>query len=106
MKNSRIDHLFDYPFQKLAVLLEGTDPAAGLKPLLMHLGEPQLPQPSFSDASLADHSHLWNKYPSARGTADFRDAAGGWLARREQASTPRVVRRGDGLKGRHSSGRL
>ena len=33
MKNSRIDHLFDYPFQKLAVLLEGTAPAADLKPL-------------------------------------------------------------------------
>ena len=82
MKNSRIDHLFDYPFQKLAVLLEGTGPAAGLKPLLMHLGEPQLPQPPFADAALANHSHLWNKYPSARGTADFRDAAGGWLARR------------------------
>ena len=50
MKNSRIDHLFDYPFRKLAVLLEGIAPAAGMKPLLMHLGEPQLPQPSFADS--------------------------------------------------------
>ena len=82
MKNSRIDHLFDYPFRKLAVLLEGIAPAAGMKPLLMHLGEPQLPQPSFADSLLAKHNHLWNKYPSARGTADFRDSAAGWLSRR------------------------
>jgi aspartate/methionine/tyrosine aminotransferase len=82
MKNSRIDHLFDYPFQKLAVLLEGTGPPAGLRPLLMQLGEPQLPQPSFVADTLAENSHLWNKYPSARGTADFRDAAAGWLTRR------------------------
>ncbi len=82
MKNSRIDHLFDYPFQKLTVLLEGTAPAAGMTPLLMHLGEPQLPQPSFSDTALAEHGDLWNKYPSARGTAAFRDAAAGWLTRR------------------------
>ena len=82
MKNSRIDHLFDYPFQKLAMLLEGTPPAAGKKPLLMHLGEPQLPQPGFVDQALAEHGHLWNKYPNVRGTADFRDAAAGWLARR------------------------
>ena len=82
MRNRRIQHLFDYPFQKLAVLLDGTEPAAGLAPLLMHLGEPQLPQPGFADAALAEHSTLWNKYPSTRGTTEFRDAAAGWLTRR------------------------
>ena len=60
MKNARIDHLFDYPFQKLTVLLEGTAPAAGMRPLLMHLGEPQLPQPTFVDAILAKNHNLWN----------------------------------------------
>ena len=82
MKNARIDHLFDYPFQKLTVLLEGTAPAAGMRPLLMHLGEPQLPQPTFVDAILAKNHNLWNKYPSVRGTADFRNAASNWMTRR------------------------
>jgi N-succinyldiaminopimelate aminotransferase len=82
MKNSRIDHLFDYPFQKLATLLAGTTPRANLKPLLMHLGEPQLPQPPVVAATLSENQQLWNRYPSARGTAEFRDAAAGWLVRR------------------------
>lgn len=91
MKNSRIDHLFDYPFQKLTVLLDGIAPPAGMKPLLMHLGEPQLPQPPFFDALLAEHNHLWNKYPSVRGTVDFREAAVGWLRRRYDISADMLV---------------
>ncbi len=82
MKNSRLDHLFDYPFQRLATLLAGVGPPAGLTPWLMHLGEPQLPQPDFVARTLDETQDLWNRYPSARGTAEFRDAAAGWLSRR------------------------
>lgn len=82
MKNSRLNYLFDYPFQKLAVLLDGISPPAELRPLLMHLGEPQLPQPPIVAETMAETAHLWNKYPTARGTPEFRDAAAGWLTRR------------------------
>lgn len=82
MENSRITHLFDYPFQKLAQLLDGVEPCAGMAPLLMHLGEPQLPPVPLVADVLAENVHLWNRYPTARGTAEFRDAAAGWLARR------------------------
>ena len=82
MKNSRLDHLFDYPFQRLAQLLGEISPPTDKKPLLMHIGEPQLAQPSFVAQTLDENKDLWNRYPSARGTPEFRDAAAGWLMRR------------------------
>ncbi len=91
MKNSRIEHLFDYPFQKLAKLLEGLTPPADLKPLLMHLGEPQLSPPSFVADTMASNQDLWNRYPSARGTVDFRGAATNWLIRRFRLPTAMVA---------------
>ena len=82
MKNSRIAHLFDYPFAKLAALLRDLDPPAELEPLLMHLGEPQRPPPPLAAETVAAAADQWHRYPSAWGTAEFRGAAAGWLSRR------------------------
>lgn len=82
MKNSRIDSLFDYPFQKLAVLLNGVEPRAGLTPIMMQLGEPQLPTPDFVAEQIHAKRDEWRKYPPIRGSDEYLQAATDWLTRR------------------------
>ena len=79
MLNPRLDLLTDYPFQRLAALLQ-TPP--GGEPLVMSIGEPQHRPPSFVPEILAANAAGWSKYPPMAGTPDFRQAAGGWLCRR------------------------
>jgi aspartate/methionine/tyrosine aminotransferase len=82
MLNDRLAALSDYPFTRLARLLEGVAPPAGVTPLVLSLGEPQHPAPALIDEALRAHAHLWNRYPPLDGTEEFREAAAGWLARR------------------------
>ncbi|UCH74944.1 MAG: aminotransferase class I/II-fold pyridoxal phosphate-dependent enzyme [Rhodospirillales bacterium] len=77
-----LDLLGDYPFQRLAALLKDIPAAEGMAPILMHIGEPQLPQPAMVAEAVARESHLWNRYPPVEGTSDFRAAAAAWLTRR------------------------
>jgi N-succinyldiaminopimelate aminotransferase len=79
MLNPRLDLLTDYPFQRLAALLEG--PAGG-EPLVMSIGEPQHQPPAFVAEILASQVAGWGKYPPMSGTPDFRAAAAAWLVRR------------------------
>ncbi len=79
MLNPRLDLLTDYPFQRLAALLQA--PPGG-EPLVMSIGEPQHRPPSFVPEILAANAAGWGKYPPMAGTPDFRQAAGGWLCRR------------------------
>jgi aspartate/methionine/tyrosine aminotransferase len=81
-ENPELDLLGDYPFQRLAGLLEGIPAAEGLEPIAMHIGEPQLPQPDLVAAEVARAADLWNRYPPVAGSADFRAAAADWLTRR------------------------
>ena len=78
MLNERLDLLTDYPFQRLAELLGG---APGPDAIVMSIGEPQHPAPALVAETLAAKASLWNKYPPAQGTPEFR-AAAGWLTRR------------------------
>ncbi len=82
MLNDRLAALSDYPFTRLARLLDGVAPSAGVTPLVLSLGEPQHPPPALIDQVLRAHAHLWNRYPPLDGTAEFREACAGWLARR------------------------
>lgn len=81
-ENPGLDLLGDYPFQRLGMLLEGVPPAEGMTPIMMQIGEPQLPQPAFVADEVARNSHLWNRYPPVQGTDDFRSSAVEWLTRR------------------------
>ena len=80
--NPGLDLLGDYPFQRLGQLLEGVPAAEGLMPIMMQIGEPQLPQPAFVAEEVARNAHLWNRYPPVQGSDDFRRAAADWLTRR------------------------
>lgn len=80
--NSALDLLGDYPFQRLAGLLADVPAPEGLQPVMMQIGEPQLPQPAFVAEEIARNAHLWNRYPPVQGSDDFRQAAADWLTRR------------------------
>lgn len=80
--NDRLDRLSEYPFPRLAKLLADVRPKVDHAPIVMSLGELQSPPPAVIDEVLHANAHLWGKYPVVAGTADFRDAAGGWLKRR------------------------
>ena len=83
MYNTRIDQLVEYPFQRLAGLLDSVDPAArDGGPLSMSIGEPQHPAPDLLHRHLAGNAALWNKYPPTAGTPDYRKAVADWLAAR------------------------
>jgi N-succinyldiaminopimelate aminotransferase len=82
MLNDRVGHLNGYPFRRLAALLSDVTPAEGIAPLSMAVGEPQLPTPAILVEALRASEHLWNKYPPAAGTPEWRQAVAGWLTRR------------------------
>jgi N-succinyldiaminopimelate aminotransferase len=80
MLNPRLDQLADYPFTRLAALLNGLEP--GGEPLIMSIGEPQHAAPALLAEALGKSSHLWGKYPPVQGTPEFRQAAANWLRHR------------------------
>lgn len=87
MKNNPyLEVLPDFPFDRLRGLLEGVEPPAGLEPILLSVGEPQQPIPSFAEAIIARAGDAipgaWNKYPPFRGSPALLEAAAGWLKRR------------------------
>ena len=82
MINDRLAALTDYPFGRLADLLEGIEPPPSVDPLIMSIGEPQHPYPALVTETLAANAHLWGKYPPTPGPPEFRAAVAAWLARR------------------------
>jgi len=80
MFNQRLDTLPDYPFPRLAALLDGIAP--GKDPLVMSIGEPQHEPPAMITEAMIANAHLWHKYPPGQGTPELRAAIKGWLDRR------------------------
>ena len=75
------------PFARTTELLAPYQPA---KPLIvLSLGEPQHPVPSFVGPVLAQHIADFGRYPLARGIEPFRKAAAAWLSTRFKL--PRAV---------------
>jgi len=74
-----------HPFIKLNRLLAdvpaGPSPAPGGEPVKLQVGEPQMAPPALIAETMA-RATGWNRYPPPRGTAEYRNAAHGWLARR------------------------
>ena len=87
--NERIAQ-FDSPFRRLDELLAGIVPNRELTPIIMSVGEPQDAPPPLLAEAVAAHAHLWNRYPPAIGTPEFRRAALGYLHRRYPATRGRI----------------
>ena len=79
MDNTRLAKIAESPFTRLNALLKGIEPAHGYKPLNLQIGEPRLPTPPLVSRVIAGQNTLWSKYPSIRGTDDFREASTEWL---------------------------
>jgi len=73
---------FDSPFRRLDRLLADIAPHPRLTPISMSVGEPQDAPPPLLAETIAAHAHLWNRYPPAIGSPEFRRAAQGYLERR------------------------
>jgi len=82
MLNDRLDLLNDYPFKRLADLLQGVAPRANLPPIDMGVGEPKHAPPALVREIVEREAGSWNRYPPIQGTPEFRAAVGDWLARR------------------------
>ena len=82
MLNDRLLQIGAYPFDRLRALLGPVEPAAGLEPIALSLGEPRHDPPdTIGEAILADPA-LWGRYPPMRGTEDARTAIAAWACRR------------------------
>lgn len=77
-----LDRLAEFPFRRLAALLAGVEPAAGVVTADLAIGEPRHAPPAVLAETVAANAHLWNRYPPVNGTPGFRAAAAGWLERR------------------------
>ena len=82
MLNQRLHELSDYMFRRLALLLEGIEPAAAHAPIDLSIGQPMHPVPALLGETLYANDHLWGRYPPVAGTPEFRAAAAAWLTRR------------------------
>src|SRR6185312_15025835 len=80
--NPLLTRLHAYPFERLAQLLSGARPPAGLTPIRMSVGEPQHEPPANVLATLRDNLHRLGTYPTTAGLADLRAACAHWLEKR------------------------
>jgi N-succinyldiaminopimelate aminotransferase len=67
-------------FAKLATLLDGVEP--GDEPISLAVGDPQGEVPAFVIEAITRHADRFGFYPPIDGTAEWREAATGWLKRR------------------------
>lgn len=76
----RLAELPPSSFAKLATLLDPVKP--GAPPVSLAVGDPRGAVPDFIKQAIAEHAHEFGEYPAINGTADWREAASGWLRRR------------------------
>ncbi|HWJ05233.1 MAG TPA: succinyldiaminopimelate transaminase [Steroidobacteraceae bacterium] len=80
--NPRIDLLQPYPFERLRVLLAGTNPPATLRHVPLSIGEPRHTPPAFIAEALVDGLRTLGNYPVTLGLPALRAAIARWLERR------------------------
>lgn len=80
--NSDLDRLQPYPFERLALLKHGIQPAGGKSALSLAMGEPRHPPPGFIAEEVITHLHGLAQYPLTRGILGLRAAIARWLQRR------------------------
>jgi N-succinyldiaminopimelate aminotransferase len=80
--NPYLNRLQPYPFEKLSALLEELDPAPGLKPLNLSIGEPKHPVADHLRQAMTDALDGISRYPTTRGEPVLRQAAASWLEKR------------------------
>ncbi len=82
MLNPALEPFDQYTFARLNATLGTEPPVSNEPPILLSIGEPQLPVPDLGTDVLAEHAGLWNRYPPPAGDIAFRTAVVNWLTRR------------------------
>ena len=82
MLSDRLQQLTDYPFARLASLLDGVTAPAGREAIDLSIGGPRHPAPAILVDAIAAQADAWNRYPPALGTDDLRRSIVDWLNRR------------------------
>jgi N-succinyldiaminopimelate aminotransferase len=77
--NPDLERLQNYPFQRLAALLDGAKPAAAGKTIALHIGEPKHPTPDFIKQTLVENLGGLAAYPTTLGGEGLRIAIAEWL---------------------------
>ena len=80
--NPDLSRLQPYPFERMAELLDGITPPAGLETIRLSIGEPKHPTPAFIAEAMIEHLHGLSLYPSTRGNTALRAAICDWLTTR------------------------
>jgi len=80
--NSRLASLQPYPFQRLAQLIHGLTPPAGMAPIRLSMGEPQHAAPDFVLEALKVNLAGLSNYPTTKGSAELRQSISAWATRR------------------------
>lgn len=80
--NPDLDRLLPYPFERLAALFSGVEPASGSERITLSIGEPRHPPPAWLPEILSARLSSLSVYPSTRGLSELRIAIAGWLMRR------------------------
>ncbi len=80
--NPDLARLQPYPFERLARLLRGVQPPAGIEPVRMTIGEPSHAPPGFIVERLAASLAGVAGYPMTAGLPELRAACARWLERR------------------------
>ena len=77
----RLDLLRNYPFRRLAALLDGVTPTKDPQ-LFLQIGEPQNAVPDLVAPVVNEHAHLMGKYPPPGGAPGYLDAVARFLETR------------------------
>lgn len=81
--NPYIKQLHPYPFEKLALLFQGSN-AADKKPILWSIGEPKHDAPEFIAKIINSEIAGLGSYPLTAGIGELREAIRDWLIKRFQ----------------------
>ena len=82
MLSDRLKQLTDYPFARLASLLDGVAAPVDRETIDLSIGGPRHAAPEILVRTIAAHADAWNRYPPALGTDDLRQSIVDWLGRR------------------------
>lgn len=82
--NPDLDKLQPYPFQTLAKLFSGIEPAADKSAIRLSIGEPKHPTPALIHTAMKANLEGLASYPLTRGSDALREAISAWLIKRFQ----------------------
>lgn len=80
--NSNLNKLHPYPFEKLAELTRDIQPASGLEPISLGIGEPKHPAPALVMDAVRNNLAGLSIYPTTKGLPGLRQTIAGWATQR------------------------